>query len=138
MNHRLYRIAIGYFALFSLMLLGSGAWMFFQKTGFALAKITAYYGTKSVEGVWELSYPHLGGIGLFIMVLGHFFMFTPLRHHVHKGFILLFVTALLMIFTPFGLIAGWGWLSIIKFFSVISVLAFGEYYALCLIFLIKY
>ena len=80
-----YRYAIAYFTLFGFLLLASGIWLFALKIGFSVDAITAYYlgseaaytQPKSVHGLFEVALPHLGSMGLFIMVTGHFLIFTP-------------------------------------------------------------
>ncbi len=82
---RAYRFAIVYFALFGLLLLLSAAALFFSKIGFSAQSVQLYYlgnGTlpgKSAYGLLENAVPHLGAMGLFIMVGAHFFLFAPER-----------------------------------------------------------
>jgi len=81
--HRAYRIAIGYFALFGLLLLISGGWLFLSKIGFSAGNVTLYYlgsdsvAGKSAYGLLETAVPHLAAMGLFIMVAVHFLLFAP-------------------------------------------------------------
>lgn len=87
--YRAYRFAIGYFALFGLLLLISGSWLFLSKIGFSAEAVTRYYfgsGTlpgKSAYGLLETAVPHLAAMGLFIMVSAHFMLFAPLRAKRH-------------------------------------------------------
>ena len=81
--HTAYRTAIVYFTLFGLLLLASGTGLFAAKIGFTPESVMQYYhgGTesaaKSFEGLAEVAVPHLAGMGLFIMVTGHFMLFAP-------------------------------------------------------------
>jgi hypothetical protein len=106
--HSAYRTAIGYFALFGLLLLGSGAVLFFSKIGFSPEAMTLYYlgndesAGKSAYGLLETAVPHLGAMGLFIMVLGHFMLFAP--NKAKRKAIKLTVT--LLIAAAFDIISG--------------------------------
>lgn len=133
MNHRAYRIGIGYFTLFALTLLVSGFVMFWLKTGSSFEGVATYYGDKSVEGLLELAHPHLGSMGLFIMVLGHFFLFTERRHQVRWGFVALFMAALLSILTPYGILEGIVGSVALKLVSVVTLVGLSSYYALLLL-----
>ncbi|MEA1920241.1 MAG: hypothetical protein U9N52_10400 [Campylobacterota bacterium] len=133
MKYRSYRIAIAYFSLFSIALVMSGLAMFILKTGFSFNGVSEYYLGKSVEGLLELSHPHFGAMGLFIMVLGHFFVFTALRNRVSKGFLALFVLALLALGTPFLILKGFAWMSIVKIFSVTSFVLLSVYFSIKLL-----
>ena len=83
--HRAYRFAIGYFALFGLLLLGSGGWLFFAKIGMTPEAVSLYYlgsgavAGKSAYGLLETAVPHLGAMGLFVMVAAHFLLFAPAK-----------------------------------------------------------
>lgn len=80
-----YLFAIAYFALMSLLLLGSGLWLFIEKIGFDVEDIMIYYAgdstlglpAKTLYGQLEVVVPHLGAMGLFIMVMTHFLIFAP-------------------------------------------------------------
>ena len=127
--HQSYRIAIAWFALFGALLLASGMVLFFSKIGFSYEAVKSYYlgsevlfiNPKSSYGLLETALPHLGSMGLFIMVTGHFFLFTTKqqKQHAIKIVISLFIVALLDIFSGFLIVEGW------TFFVWIKLLAFG-------------
>ncbi len=106
----LYRLAIGYFALMGLLLLLSGAALALLKGGLTPQSVLAYYAPKSATGLLKTAQPHFLGIGIFIMVTLHFFLFIPARRPglFHIG--ILYATALLMIAIPFALSEG-AWLA---------------------------
>jgi len=106
LKHQAYRIAIGYFALFCIALLVSGLMLLILKTGINIEGVFTYYHTKSYEGLLELTHPHLGAMGVFIMVIGHFFLFTPLRHRMKWWLILFFAAALSSLVAPFLILQG--------------------------------
>ena len=111
-----YRYAIAYFALFGALLLASGAVLFFSKIGFSYEAVQSYYlgsealfsAPKSSYGLLETALPHLGSMGLFIMVTGHFLLFSDKRKKrlAAKLVIALFIAALLDIFSGFLIVQG--------------------------------
>lgn len=132
-----YRYAITYFALMSILLLISGTWLFAAKIGFSPEALSAYYlgdaarytQPKSMHGLLEVALPHLGSTGLFIMVTGHFLIFTPAkkRRMAVVLVIALLAAALLNILSPFGIIAGFtlfAWLKLFAFatFEILGLL----------------
>jgi hypothetical protein len=114
--HQSYRIAIAYFVLFGTLLLASGAVLFFNKIGFSYEAVQNYYlgsetlftTPKSSYGLLEVALPHLGSMGLFIMVTGHFLLFSDKRRKqlATKVVIALFIAALLDIFSGFLIVQG--------------------------------
>jgi len=140
MTHQAYRLSIIYFTLFALLLLTTGATLFFSKIGFSFEAIHNYYAgnealfmnAKSTYGQLETLVPHLGAMGLFIMVMGHFILFASKKRR--KGivtiFILLFIAALgdivsgLFIAKNIGLFIG------VKLLSFIALIGFGYYLSL--------
>ena len=124
--HRAYRFAIGYFALFGLLLLGSGGWLFYAKIGFTPEAVALYYGGsdtvpgKSAYGLLETAVPHLGAMGLFIMVAAHFLLFAPKRAKrlAAKLVLALFAAAACDIAAGPAVAAGfpaWSWLKLMAF-----------------------
>ncbi len=127
--HQSYRIAIAWFALFGVLLLASGTALFFSKIGFTYESVQNYYlgskalfiNPKSSYGLLETALPHLGSMGLFIMVTGHFLLFASKekKRYARKVVIALFIAALLDIFSGFLIVEGW------TFFVWVKLLAFG-------------
>jgi hypothetical protein len=127
--HQSYRFAIAWFALFGMLLLLSGMLLFFSKIGFSYEAVQSYYlgsealftTPKSSYGLLEVALPHLGSMGLFIMVSGHFLLFSEQRKKrlAQKTVSALFIAALLDIFSGFLIVEGW------TFFIWIKLLAFG-------------
>ncbi len=68
-----YEIVLRYFAVMSMMLIGSGFWMFLLHTSMSLQATIDYYAPKSLFGLLETVSPHLFGMGLFVFVTTHFF-----------------------------------------------------------------
>ena len=127
MPNSAYKVAITYFILFSLLLLGSGAWIFSQKIGFAYESVLHYYlgnaaafeSPKTYEGLLKTILPHIFAFGLFVMVVLHFVIFTTKRNT--KEFIVLiylaFLSAFFEIFSPFMILEGFEFFAYIKVFS---------------------
>ena len=124
--HRAYRFAIGYFALFGMLLLVSGGWLFTAKIGLTPDAVALYYqgsdtvAGKSAYGLLETAVPHLGAMGLFIMVAAHFMLFAP-RHAKHRARLLalaLFAAAAADILTGTLVASGqsfWVWIKLLAF-----------------------
>ena len=127
--HQSYRVAIAWFALFGALLLASGMVLFLSKIGFSYEAVKSYYlgsetlfiNPKSSYGLLETALPHLGSMGLFIMVTGHFLLFSDQRKKrlAKKTVVFLFIAALLDIFSGFLIVEGW------TFFVWVKLLAFG-------------
>ncbi|MCJ7765659.1 MAG: hypothetical protein MUP09_06935 [Thiovulaceae bacterium] len=132
--HQSYRFAIAYFVLFGTLLLASGAVLFFSKIGFSYEAVQSYYlgnkalfsAPKSSYGLLEVALPHLGSMGLFIMVTGHFLLFSDKRKKrlATKVVIALFIAALLDIFSGFFIVEGWSFFIWVKLaaFAVLQLL----------------
>jgi len=126
--HQSYRYAIAYFALFGALLLISGMVLFFSKIGYSYVAVESYYlgsealftHPKSSYGLLETALPHLGSIGLFIMVTGHFLLFSTKerKRRAVKLVTALFIVALLDIFSGFLIVEGWAlfiWIKLASF-----------------------
>ena len=139
---RAYRFAIAYFALFGMLLMASGAALFVSKIGVSADAISLYYrgdehvAGKSAYGLLESAVPHLGAMGLFIMVTVHFLLFaseTAKRRAVRPAAVL-FAAALLdiaagpMIAAGFG---SWVWIKAAAFFVL---MALGTLFTLTLLY----
>ena len=142
--HRAYRFAIGYFALFGLLLLLSGGWLFAAKIGWTPGAVSLYYlGSetvtgKSAYGLLESAVPHLGAMGLFIMVAAHFVLFAPpkAKRRAVKIVVALFTAAATDIAAGTVVASGCGvcaWLKLFAFGSLMllatSLLLVILYYA---------
>ena len=115
--------------LISLQLL-SGIWLFIEKFGLLPSEVTLYFAgdetnfimPKSLEGLLETAVPHFLAISTTIFVYAHFLLFTDVISQ-NKKFLLitsLFVTAMIDIFSPFGIIYGFelfAWMKVIAFWS---------------------
>jgi hypothetical protein len=140
--HSAYRTAIGYFALFGLLLLGSGAVLFFSKIGFSPEAVTLYYlgndesAGKSAYGLLETAVPHLGAMGLFIMVLGHFMLFAPKKpkQHAVKLTMALMVAAALDIVSGPMIAAGYTFGVWIKLVAFATLMLLGVLLALIILY----
>lgn len=132
-----YRFSVAYFSLFGILLLLSGLWLFGSKIGLTPDTVSAYYlgskeafiQPKSTHGLLEIAVPHLGAMGLFIMVSVHFLIFAPKER---RRFSLLlsitfFTAALLDIFVPFAIIAGFPSFVWIKIVALITLQLLGLY-----------
>lgn len=132
-----YRQAIAYFALFGVLLLASGMVLFFSKIGFSYEAVQSYYlgnealyiNPKSSYGLLEVALPHLGAMGLFIMVTGHFLLFSDKRrkHLATKTVAALFVVAFLEIFSGFLIVEGLAFFIWIKFITFALLQLLGLY-----------
>lgn len=124
-----YRYAIAYFTLFGGLLLLSGFWLFSLKIGLTPSQVAAYYlgdpalytAPKSFTGLMESALPHLGGMGLFVMVTAHFLHFAPRKKKRWAKTIAaaLFIAAGLDIFSPFAIVNGFplfAWVKLASFF----------------------
>jgi len=130
---RAYRFAIVYFALFGLLLLASAAWLFSVKIGFSPEAVRSYYlggdahPGKTLYGLLEIAVPHLGAMGLYIMVSAHFLLFAPGRakRRAVPLAIALFAAAALDIVSGRLIAAGhplWAWIKL-GAFAALTVLA---------------
>ena len=126
--HQSYRFAIAYFAIFGALLLISGAVLFVNKLGFSYESVALFYlgnatqfiQPKSSYGLLETALPHLGAMGLFVFVVGHFLLFASKKQKSNavKPVITLFIVALLDIISGFLIIEGWAffvWVKIVAF-----------------------
>jgi len=117
-------LAIG---LISLQLL-SGIYLFIEKFGLLPSSIYLYFAgneeqfimQKSVEGLLETAVPHFIAISTTIFVYTHFLLFTTIISNKNKQLLIasLFVSALIDIFSPFGIIYGFelfAWTKLISF-----------------------
>lgn len=128
MRNKAYKYAIGYFLLFTLLLLTSGAAIFFEKIGFSYENIQHYYlgnattftPAKTFDGLLKIIIPHIFAFGLLVMVLLHFLIFTNKRDTKELQIIIYtsFTAAFLELFSPFLIIAG------VDFFIYVKLLAY--------------
>jgi len=133
--HQSYRYAIAYFCLFAFALLASGAALFYQKMGIGCVGVGAYYlGSglapgKSTAGILEAAVPHLGGMGLFIMVSAHFMLFGPgaSKRRAAKRAALLFAAALAEIAAGFFAAAGMPGAACVKFAAFVLLTGLGAW-----------
>lgn len=112
-----YLFALSYFSAMSLLLLASGVWIFVENIGFSIEAVVLYYAgdatagvsAKSLYGQLEVAVPHLGAMGLFIMVVTHFLLFAPKKRRKHLGVIAIctFAAALLNIASGIAVSSGW-------------------------------
>jgi len=128
---RSYRYAIFYFGVFALALLLSGAVLFIEKLGIDAQSIEAFYlGDKSAfaqpktaAGLLETALPHLGAMGIFIFVAGHFFLFAAPR--TKRAMILplklFFAAALLDIASGFLIVMGIGIFVFVKLAAFLAL-----------------
>jgi hypothetical protein len=131
-----YLFALSYFAIMALLLLASGIWIFVEKIGFTPGAIVAYYAgdealgrsAKSIYGQLEVTVPHLGAIGLFIMVIMHFLIFVPKKRQKYLVIIALitFSAALLNIASGIFVSVGYHTFAMLKLiaFSLFSLMLF--------------
>lgn len=127
----LYRLAIAYFCLFALALLASGTALALLKGGFSPESVAAYYAPKSALGLLEIAQPHLIAIGIFIMVLGHFFLFV--KASVRLDVKALYLFALVMIFAPFALTSDQSLFAPLKALATLAFILLGAYLSLKLL-----
>lgn len=124
----------------------SGIWLFIEKFGLVPSQVVLYFAgdaenfilPKSVEGLLETAVPHFLAISTTIFVYAHFLLFTDVISE-HKKYLLitaLFVTAIIDIFSPFGIIYGYelfAWMKVLAFWSfelLMGVLVFVLFQAL--------
>ncbi len=116
--------------LISLQLL-SGVWLFIEKFGLIPSEVILYFlgdeenfiMPKSMEGILETAVPHFLAISTTIFVYAHFLLFTNIISQNKKYLLIisLFITAILDIFSPLGIIYGF------EFFAWIKILAFWSF-----------
>lgn len=92
--------------------------LFYVKFGFGLEQIVTH--PKSFIGTLKLLFAHIFGFGIFIFVIIHFLLFTPLKDTKTLTWLihLSFLGGFLEIFASFALLSG------IELFAVIKLLAF--------------
>ena len=135
--HQSYRIAIAYFTIFGALLLISGAVLFVSKLGISYESVQTFYlgnaaqftQPKSVYGLLETALPHLGAMGLFIFVTGHFLLFTTKKQKQRaiRPVIILFVVALLNIGSGFLIVQGLVFFIWVKLLSFLLLQLLGLY-----------
>lgn len=116
--------------LISLQLL-SGIWLFIEKFGLIPSQVYLYFAgdaenfimSKSFEGLLETAVPHFLAISTTIFVYAHFLLFTDVISSNKKYMLItaLFMTAMIDIFSPLGIIYGY------EFFAWTKVLAFWSF-----------
>jgi len=115
--------------LISLQLV-SGIWLFIEKFGLIPSDIYIYFAgseeqfimKKSFEGLLETAVPHFLAISTTIFVYAHFLLFTKIISTQQKQLLIssLFISALIDICSPFGIIYGFeffAWVKLIAFWS---------------------
>lgn len=127
MPSKAYKYAVGYFLLFSVLLLLSGTLIFAEKIGFSHESIQSYYlvnttsfsSAKTFDGLLKIIVPHIFAFGLFVMVILHFLIFTNKRDTKEVQFLIYssFITAFLELFSPFFIIFGVDFFIFIKLIS---------------------
>jgi len=135
--HQSYRFAITYFAIFGALLLISGAVLFVSKLGISYESVQTFYLGNKVEfiqpkstfGLLETALPHLGAMGLFIFVTGHFLLFAPKKEKQKAIFpvITLFTAAFFDIISGFLIIQGWEIFIFIKIIAFLLLQTVGLY-----------
>ena len=141
--HQSYRFAIIYFVLFGVLLLVSGALLFLTKMGLSVEGVQSFYLGSAVHfaqpktpyGLLETALPHLGAMGLFIFVLGHFMLFGT-KQEKRQSILpvkLLFVAALVDIGSGFMIIEGWHLFVTLKIIAFLT-LQLTAFYLLFLLF----
>jgi len=125
--NKAYKYAVGYFLLFSILLLLSGALIFSDTIGFSYESVQNYYlgnaasftPSKSFDGLLKIVVPHIFAFGLFIMVVLHFLLFTCKRNTKEIQIIIYtsFITASLELFSPFLIVSGFDFFIYMKVFS---------------------
>ena len=138
--HSLYKYAIVYFLLFSLLLLGSSFLLFEHKIGFSQLEVLNYYLgneesfmiAKTPLGLLKIILPHIFAFGLFMMVILHFLVFTNKRNSSEVLFIIYaaFIAAFLELFSPFLILGGiwiFAYVKIASFFAMLGVSLYVSY-----------
>jgi hypothetical protein len=110
--------------------LASGIWLFIEKFGLIPSQVTLYFAgdaenfimPKSFEGLLETAVPHFLAISTTIFVYAHFLLFTDVISQKKKYQLIsaLFITAMIDIFSPLGIIYGYeifAWMKVLAFWS---------------------
>ncbi len=127
---RLFAILISMALLLISLQLLSGIWLFIEKFGLIPSQVFLYFAgdeanfimPKSLEGLLETAVPHFLAISTTIFVYAHFLLFTDVIS-AHKKYMLisaLFISAIIDIVSPFGMIYGYeifAWLKVLAFWS---------------------
>ena len=139
-NLSFYHIPIAYMLLYTVLLLGSGLWLFLLSQGLAssegimatLEKIIQTPEPKSMHNFIEVATPHMFAMGSLMFVVAHFMLFSTKISQRAALIVsmLLFVSILFNIFSygaiSLGFIAS-GWiklLSMVLFVGMFLVLLF--------------
>lgn len=83
-KYPLYKLPIGYMVLYTLLILGTGVWLFLLSQGLSesgsfaetLQKVISSPAAKSLHNLAEISVPHLFALGTLIFVAAHFMLFS--------------------------------------------------------------
>lgn len=110
--------------------LASGIWLFIEKYGLSAYDVFTYFSgdkqkfipAKSLEGLMETAVPHFIAVSTTIFVYAHFLLFTTIISENKKKLLILalFVSALMNIFSGFGIIQGhelFAWIKVFAFWS---------------------
>jgi len=117
-------------ALIALQLL-SGIYLFIEKFGLLPSELLTYFAgdeerfimAKSFEGLMETAVPHFIAMSTTIFVYAHFLLFTKIISQKKKQILItsLFISALIDILSPFGIIYGF------EFFAYAKLISFWSF-----------
>ena len=133
-NLSFYHIPIAYMLLFTLLILGTGLWLFFLSQGLAgaegfiatLDKIIQTPEAKSLHNFIEVATPHMFAMGALLFVVAHFMLFSTKISQRTSLIVsmLLFIFLLFNIFSygaiSLGVIAS-GWIKLLSIFLFIGM-----------------
>ncbi len=129
-SHKLFSTLLTLAITLIILQLISGIWLFIEKFGLLPSDVYLYFSgdeahfiaPKSLEGLLETAVPHFLAISTTIFIYAHFLLFTPIISMGKKQLLifLLFITALMDILSPFGIVYGlslFAWIKVLAFWS---------------------
>jgi len=133
-NLSFYHIPIAYMLLYTVLLLGSGLWLFLLSQGLAsseglmatLEKIIKTPEAKSMHNFIEVATPHMFAMGALVFVVAHFMLFSTKISQKNSLIVsmILFVFLLFNIFS-YGLISfeilSSGWIKLLSMFLFVGM-----------------
>ena len=145
-KYPLYKLPIGYTIFYTLLILGSGIWLFLLSQGLSgsssilaiLHKIIVLPEKKSWQHFAEVAAPHLFAMGMLIFTVAHFMLFsTRVSQYVSLFVAMLLFAAALSDISVYGLIISGvvlsGWIKLVSislFTGIFLVLLFMVYVSL--------
>ena len=116
-----YALVLKYFLVMSVLLLGTGVWMFILHTSLSVEGTLDYYAPKTFFGLLETVSPHLFAMAVLVFVLTHFFaIIKGVEQSDYRGMTLwLFIFMLVSNVSGFFIVAESTFFALVKLLSTL-------------------